>query len=357
MTMSTAGPAIRRQLIQMVLLTSGAVLLLTVTCLFAYDFLTFRQTSQRQLDTLGRAIAANSTAALAFNNSDDAQTVLSAFEVDPHITHAALYRLDGVRFAVYPSNAAAGEFPAQLKPEGTGFRFGRSDLVGILPVIEGQRRMGTLFVQSDLGAIYDRMRSVPPASWHWWWLRFGARCAYALSRRLQQRISGPILALAQMANAISTRHDYSVRASNVGAFELDQLTDAFNHMLGTIQGFGSTPACAAWSFEPAATHHARHRGQPGPREHRPGGRDDPGTQHAPAICLYRALRCDRRHPDGEHRGGCQPGLWRTAGPATRDRDCPGRQCHCGLCQGTADPRAGYPPGCPCRCSKVRRPRN
>ena len=63
--MSTAGPAIRRQLIQMVLFTSGAVLLLTVTCLFAYDFLTFRQTSQRQLDTLGRAIAANSTAALA----------------------------------------------------------------------------------------------------------------------------------------------------------------------------------------------------------------------------------------------------------------------------------------------------
>jgi signal transduction histidine kinase/ActR/RegA family two-component response regulator len=233
MTMNTKVPAIRRQLIQMVLLTSGAVLLLTVTCLFAYDFLTFRQTSQRQLDTLGRAIAANSTAALAFNNSDDAQTVLSAFEVDPHITHAALYRLDGARFAVYPSHAAAGEFPAQLKPDGTGFRFGRSDLVGILPVIEGQRRMGTLFVQSDLGAIYDRIRLyagivalVVCAS---------GLLAYALSRSLQRRISGPILALAQMANAISTRHDYSVRASNVGAFELDQLTDAFNHMLGTIQ--------------------------------------------------------------------------------------------------------------------------
>jgi len=233
MTMNTKVPAIRRQLIQMVLLTSGAVLLLTVTCLFAYDFLTFRQTSQRQLDTLGRAIAANSTAALAFNNSDDAQTVLAAFEVDPHITHAALYRLDGVRFAVYPSNAAAGEFPAQLKADGTGFRFGRSDLVGILPVTEGQRRMGTLFVQSDLGAIYDRMRLyagivalVVCAS---------GLLAYFLSRRLQQRISGPILALAEMANAISTRHDYSVRASNVGAFELDQLTDAFNHMLGTIQ--------------------------------------------------------------------------------------------------------------------------
>ena len=81
--MKPSAPAIRRQLMQMVLLISGAVLLLTVTALFAYDFVTFRQTSQRQLDTLGRAIAANSTAALAFDNPDDAGTVLAAFEVDP----------------------------------------------------------------------------------------------------------------------------------------------------------------------------------------------------------------------------------------------------------------------------------
>jgi signal transduction histidine kinase/ActR/RegA family two-component response regulator len=233
MTMNTTGPAIRRQLIKMVLFTTGAVLLLTVTCLFAYDFLTFRQASQRQLDTLGRAIAANSTAALAFDNSDDAQTVLSAFEVDPHITHAALYRLDGRRFAVYPSHAASGEFPTALKADATGFHFEQGALIGILPVTEGSRRMGTLFLQSDLGAIYERIRVyagivalVVCAS---------GLLAYALSRRLQHKISSPILALAELANVISTRHDYSVRASNVGAFELDQLTDAFNHMLGTIQ--------------------------------------------------------------------------------------------------------------------------
>ncbi len=90
--MSISTPVIRRQLIKMVLLTSSAVLLLTVTSLFAYDFVTFRQSSRQQLDTLGRAIASNATAALAFDNPDDAQNVLAAFEVDPHITHAALYQ-------------------------------------------------------------------------------------------------------------------------------------------------------------------------------------------------------------------------------------------------------------------------
>ena len=230
--MKSATPAIRRQLIQMVLLISGAVLLLTVTCLFAYDFVTFRQTSQRQLYTLGRAIAANSTAALAFDNPDDAQTVLAAFEVDPHVTHAALYRLDGRLFAVYPRKAQAG-VPTTLDPGGTGLRFEHGDLIDVLPVVEGGRRMGTLFLQSDLQAIYDRIRVY--AGIVALVVCGAAALAYALSRRLQHRISGPILALAQTANAISTRHDYSVRADKAGVFELDQLTDAFNHMLGTIQ--------------------------------------------------------------------------------------------------------------------------
>jgi len=234
--MQASAPAIRRQLIQMVLLISGAVLLLTVTSLFAYDFVTFRQTSQRQLDTLGRAIAANSTAALAFENPDDAQTVLSAFEVDPHVTHAALYRLDGRLFAVYPSKARGG-VPARLQADGTGLRFEQGGLIDVLPVTEGSRRMGTLFLQSDLRAVLDRIRLY--AGIVMLVVCAAAALAYALSRRLQRRISNPILALAQTANAISTRHDYSVRADKAGVFELDQLTGAFNHMLGTIQESGA----------------------------------------------------------------------------------------------------------------------
>ncbi len=233
MSMGTGIPTIGRQLTRMVLVSSGAALLLAVTCLFAYDFVTFRQSSQRQLETLGQAIADNSTAALAFDNRDDAQTVLAAFQVDEHITRAALYRLDGALFATYPRSAPAGAFPARLPAGAAAFRFEHSALVGTLPVTEGSRRMGTLFVQSDLRAVYDRIRLyagivalVVCAS---------GLLAYVLSRRLQQRITNPVLNLARLAKAISTRHDYSVRAGPAGAHELDQLTGAFNHMLQAIQ--------------------------------------------------------------------------------------------------------------------------
>ena len=78
-------------------MTSGAVLLLTAASLFAYEFATFRQTSRQEVDTLGKAIAANSTAALAFANRDDAEDVLRAFDADPHIVAAALYDRAGKR--------------------------------------------------------------------------------------------------------------------------------------------------------------------------------------------------------------------------------------------------------------------
>ena len=59
---------IQRKLMTIILLISGAVLLLTCSAFFTYELLTFRQTTVRQLSTLGEVIATNSTAALAFQN-------------------------------------------------------------------------------------------------------------------------------------------------------------------------------------------------------------------------------------------------------------------------------------------------
>ena len=49
---------IQRKLMAIVLLTSGAVLLLTCTAFFAYEYVTFRQSTVRQQSTLGAIIAA-----------------------------------------------------------------------------------------------------------------------------------------------------------------------------------------------------------------------------------------------------------------------------------------------------------
>jgi signal transduction histidine kinase/ActR/RegA family two-component response regulator len=216
---------------QMIALSCGAVLVITSTAFFAYEVYTFRQSSVEQLQTLGEAIASNSTAALAFDNVEDGAAVLAAFEADPHIDFAALYDSTGAVFAVYPAGADRTLLPARPGPAGYGFE--RSRLVGFQPVVEGTRRLGTLFVESDLDAMYARLKLyglivlVVTA--------LATAAAWLIARRLQFHLLRPILSLTDAARAVSDRDDYSVRAVPSGGLELRLLTDTFNQMLTRIQ--------------------------------------------------------------------------------------------------------------------------
>src|SRR5258705_13245280 len=229
--MPNSTTPIRRTLMRMIFLSSGAVLAVTTTGFCAYEFLTFRQSRVQQLQTLSQAIASNSTAALAFDNADDAAVVLSAFRADRHIVAAALYDAKGKAFATYPQGLAAARVPA--RPGAPGYTFGRTELTGFQPVAEGSRQLGTLFVESDLGAMYARIRLYAVIVLLVIGISFPL--AYLISRRLQHQLLHPILALAETTRAVSERHDYTVRAVRTGAYEFDLFTDTFNQMLTQIQ--------------------------------------------------------------------------------------------------------------------------
>jgi hypothetical protein len=154
--MSLRDAPIRRKLMRIMLLTSGLVLLLTCAAFLSYELLTFRQTAVRELSTVGRLIAANSTASLAFQNPDDEREVMAALKAEPNIVAAALYDADGRLFAVYPEDLAAEVVPAV--PQRDGFRFAAAHLAGYEPVVEDGRRLGTLYLRAGMGAKYDRLQ-------------------------------------------------------------------------------------------------------------------------------------------------------------------------------------------------------
>ena len=110
--MAFTDTPIQQKLMTMLLLTSGVVLVLTCAAFFAYEFWTYRQAMVRQLSTLGAIIAANSTAALAFDNQEDAQEILAALQAERHIVAACLYDQHGALFAHYPEGLPADAFPA-----------------------------------------------------------------------------------------------------------------------------------------------------------------------------------------------------------------------------------------------------
>jgi signal transduction histidine kinase len=214
-----------------ILLTSSAVLTLTCGTFFAYELVTFRQSMVQSLSILARAIATNSTASLAFENPDDGAQVLSALTADTHVVAAALYDQEGTLFASYP-NPAADHPPLPPRPDRDGYQFGSTTLSLYQPVVIENRRLGTLYLQSDLGAMYQRFTLY--GGMVLGVIAVASLVAFVLAIRLQRHITEPVLALASTAKTISEQHDFSVRAERFDDDELGQLTDAFNAMLSRV---------------------------------------------------------------------------------------------------------------------------
>src|SRR5881392_1005664 len=229
--MSLRDWPIKQKLTAMLVVISGLVLLLTSAAFAGSRSWILRKPTPYAVSVRGRIIAANSTASLAFSNEADARELLSALRADPHIVAAVLYDKVGHVFAAYPADVAGNAVPAAPGPD--GYRFERGRLIGFQPVEEaGSQRLGTLYLASDLEAVYDTLRLSVVIGLAV--MGVALLAAYLLSMVLQGTISQPILALAETAKAVSTRQDYSVRAPKLGEDELGALTDAFNQMLGRI---------------------------------------------------------------------------------------------------------------------------
>src|SRR5438874_8605893 len=143
--MGLTGNPFKKKLQRVILLASTTVLLFTCVAFLVYEWISFRKDMVRNLATLAEVTALNSTAALAFQNEDDAREILSALRVEKHILAAALYDRNGKLFVSYPLDEPAASFPAA--PQKPGPRFIRSNLILFQPVIESGNPLGTLYLK------------------------------------------------------------------------------------------------------------------------------------------------------------------------------------------------------------------
>jgi uncharacterized membrane protein affecting hemolysin expression len=147
---------IRKKLWRSIILINGILLLVTCGTFFIYELYVFRDRMADKIYTIGRIIAVNSTAALAFDNPEDAREILSAVKTEKHIVAACLYDKKGRLFARYPDTLMLASFPAA--PGATGAVFSKTHLELFEPVAQEGRVQGTLYLRSDLGTMYDRFR-------------------------------------------------------------------------------------------------------------------------------------------------------------------------------------------------------
>ena len=224
---------IQRKMLLMTLLICGAVLFVAIAALFTFQVLNFRTNFQRDTATLAAIIANNSTAALAFKDPKAGAEVIGSLQAQPTAIAATLVLPDGSLFAQFGKDQETGDL-SQFPPPGK-FRFTHGHLLYTQAVELDQKQVGTLYLRSEywrsfvelLGFYALVILGVMIAS---------ISLAVVLSGRLRRIITDPIVKLAQTAQAVGEKKDYSLRVTaSSRRDELGQLAESFNEMLGRIQ--------------------------------------------------------------------------------------------------------------------------
>lgn len=221
---------IKRQLMLLIMLTSGVVLLLACAAFVAYDQYVFRQNMKRDLTTLAKVIGGNSRGALVYNRPENAQKSLATLQDVPNILAACVYDTNNTVFAKYPEQAQP---PARPAVSGQPF-FGPNHLNVFEDVVgSDEERLGTIFLQSSLRDLHTRLQLFTGGVAVIMFAAFAV--VFILSSRFQGLISEPILDLAQTARAVSERQDYSLRVHGHTAGEIGVLINQFNSMLAKVE--------------------------------------------------------------------------------------------------------------------------
>lgn len=224
--------AIRHKLIGITMLTCVASLLLAGAAFIVWEWRSLRAHTARNLSMHAEMIAENCKAAVAFEDAEDAKRILESIHVEPSILFAGIYSKDGAEFAsYYGGNAEPDIQPPRAQKDGHSFTNGYLTVFRTI-LLDGEF-IGTVRIRSDLAPIRRRLMSsirITAAV-----LLFAVLIAYIVSSRLQKVISEPILDLADVANTVSQKEDYTARAVKRSNDEVGLLIDAFNEMLQQIQ--------------------------------------------------------------------------------------------------------------------------
>ena len=222
---------IKRKLIALIMLTSSVALLVAFAFMIASDYLSFRSRMVRDLRTLAAVVGTNGSSALDFDDEEFATKTLAALAATPNITTAAIYTKDGRVLADYLRDNQSESPPPQPGPE--RYRFKHGYLTLFHPILRGEERIGSIYLQSTLHEMNVRL------------MRYGliggaivlgaSLIAFLFSSRLQRVISQPVLSLAHTAKVVSERKDYSLRAEKRTDDEIGFLIDRFNEMLVQIE--------------------------------------------------------------------------------------------------------------------------
>ena len=221
--------SIRAKLLGMVLLTTLAAVLFAVAAMTVYDARQYRRASVADLTTQAGLLAQTTSPALAFDDVRVANENLALVRSLPKIRAAAVYNARGRVFASF-AREAGHRFPDL--PGAPGATVAGDELVVFERVLSDREIVGTVYLSADY-KLYEQLLG---------YLGIAAAVAvaamflaYALSLRLQSMVTGPLLAIGDVAREVTGKRNFALRAPKLSEDEVGSLAEAFNTMLGEIE--------------------------------------------------------------------------------------------------------------------------
>lgn len=226
-----------RRITWIIVTTSSTVVLLGTLLFAVYDWHQAKRVLFQDLQLVADVFGTNLRQALGY---DDASYVREEFAKAEGVTNIVAMRVfhrDGELFAEW---RRAGH-EDDLLPATPSADLPEEDSEGRLqlfhPIVLDDKDIATLYVVSDLSPMYARLRQMLTILVGGW-----VACvalSWFLARRLQARISTPIVELSNLARKISVDADYSLRAQESSddedSEETSRLIESFNRMLREIE--------------------------------------------------------------------------------------------------------------------------
>ncbi|MEE8166672.1 MAG: PAS domain S-box protein, partial [Myxococcota bacterium] len=224
---------IRAKLLVIVVATTAAALVVSVTLSILYEYFALRERFALDQSILTRITANNATAAVAFKSASDAQEVLERLGDDPSILVAEIVTPDGRVLASYRRSGVDKELDAPRIPGDERYSFDADTLITAAEIRTESLALGTVFVRSDLAVINsflarDAMISFALAV-------LACALAAGAAALLQRSISRPIRQLSDVADQVTRDEMHRGRATKLGDDEVGRLVDSFNGMLDRIR--------------------------------------------------------------------------------------------------------------------------
>src|SRR6266852_4639536 len=224
-----APRSLRQKLLGMVLVTTLVALIVALAAIIGYDLSAYHRILVADMTTQAELLGRTSAPALAFDDAKVAKENLSLLRFRPLVSSAAIYNARGALYATYARENDRHAFPKL--PESDSARVDDGDLVLFKRIVNDGEILGTVYLRADyelFARVFDYLGIAAVV------LIAAMLVALLMSSWMQNIVTRPILAIAQVAREVVGQRDYSRRAAKMSADEVGTLVDSFNDMLAEI---------------------------------------------------------------------------------------------------------------------------